>query len=110
MQIQVYIFIFFLNYAFASIHTYNSRTDYQLNRDHVKEICHQMRNDREVTVCHSIPLAYPINKTHYVYIKKGEYMVHNKLFATVVNYNAYILNKKDESKITTFLKGLYAAE
>lgn len=110
MQIRVYIFIFLLNYAFASIHTYKSRTDYQLNRDHAEEICHQMRNDRQVTVCHINPIAYPINETHYVYIKEGEYMVDNKLFATTVNSKVYILNKKDESKISTFLKGLYAAE
>ena len=109
MQIRVYIFIFVLNCAFASVHNYKSKTDYQLNRDHVKEICHPMQNDREVIVCYSIPVSYPINKTHYVYIKKGEYMVDDKLFATVVNYNAYILSKKDEAKITTFLKGLYAA-
>jgi len=100
-----------MSLAHAFVHKYMSNVEYVLNKEHVDEICHDYAGNKDVLECHNIPLPFPINSTHYIYITAGnEYMVDNKLFAVSRTSNAYVFKHKDETKISTFLKGLYAME
>ena len=109
MRFLVYVLVYLcISFTNAFIQKYNSIAEYTLNREHTNEICHEHDKNNEVMECHDIPFPFPINNTHYIYVTaNNEYMVNKKIFAVSKKSTVYIFKHKDESKISTFLKGLY---
>jgi hypothetical protein len=124
MNIYFVLAFFLVQFAMANAYIlplkeFRGKYEAELLRKHTTEMCMEQDNllglDVMVTVCFDVPTLFPYNKTHFAHFHLDNTQYYdeetNELVGLTHKGNAFVLkNKKDEEKITSFLKQLYETD